>query len=334
VAQGERAESVFLLGAAAAVPERRMRVGDILRDEAERHAQQLAALSPQLRSRIDESLGIEAVRAHDGKPSELALRAARDALAQAGVDPTRLRLVVDYSTLPGDQPGVWSLANQIQAALECPEAIALSTSGSGCAGLHLALRTACALMRAERDLDLALLVAADCVGATGRCCLPVSILGDAASAVVLSRKAPVGRRAPRILSVATSTLGAFHAVIHLGGSPPRNQIDGHAFESKILPVHFVMSQRVLDRALGQAGQAREQVRHLVYPNTSDLDRDSVRRALGIGPERLSGPGPRELGHGFASDMVINLPPTTGDPNQWTALLAVGSGFTWGACIVG
>jgi hypothetical protein len=41
---------------------------------------------------------------------------------------------------------------------------------------------------------------------------------------------------------------------------------------------------------------------------------------------------------FASDMLINLPPAlaaaTPDPADCTALLAVGSGFTWGACVVG
>jgi len=156
--------------------------------------------------------------------------------------------------------------------------------------------------------------------------------------VVLARGDQAPENAPRISGLACSTLGTYQEVIRLDGHPPQLQIDGHRFESKVLPLHFVMSQRVLSRALARAHQRIEDIDALVYPNTTALDRESVIRALGIRPERLSGPGPAELGHVFASDMVINLPSSspTGapDPARCTALLAVGSGFTWGACIVG
>ena len=58
------------------------------------------------------------------------------------------------------------------------------------------------------------------------------------------------------------------------------------------------------------------------------------RSLGIGVERLSGPGPRFVGHAFASDLVLNFPEVPPDPEHCVALLAVGSGFVWGAAIVG
>ncbi len=120
------------------------------------------------------------------------------------------------------------------------------------------------------------------------------------------------------------------------GLPAIPEVDGRAFEERILPLHFIMSRRVLWRALRRANKQLEDVEHLVYPNTSALDRSSIARSLGLAAERLSGPGPRWLGHAFASDLVLNFPPLPGEPSPtWcVALLAVGSGFTWGAGIVG
>jgi 3-oxoacyl-[acyl-carrier-protein] synthase-3 len=334
----ERTESVFLLGAAVALPPSRLPVSQVIDAERVRYRAQLDALSPRFRERITAGLGIESVRRHDGAASSLAIEAGRQALEQARLTPEQVRLVVDYSTLPGDHPGLWSLANKVQADLGCADAATLTASGSGCAGLHLGLRVALAMMQSEPSIDVALLVASDCVGDRGRSCLPISILGDGASAIVLGRGDRDSENAPRILGLACSTLGTYQEVIRLDGSPPQLQVDGHRFESKVLPLHFVMSQRVLVRALRRAQKRVEDVDALVYPNTTALDRESVVRALGIAPERLSGPGPTELGHVFASDMVINLPASlpagAPDPTRCTALLAVGSGFTWGACIVG
>jgi 3-oxoacyl-[acyl-carrier-protein] synthase III len=333
----ERNDSIFLLGAAAAVPDGSLSVETVVQAERKRYVAQLEALSPRLRERVTAGLGIRAVRVHDGPPSTLGLRAAGAALSRAQIDPSRVRLVVDFSTLPGDEPGLWSLAVRLQGELGCTEAAVLSAQGSGCAGLHLALRAAGALMRAEPELDVALLVASDCVRSAGRVCLPVSILGDAASALVLSRAPAPSRQTPRIASIATSTLGTYHDVIALRGDPPTIQIDGHAFESQILPLHFVMCARLLGRALAGAHCEPERVSQLVYPNTTCADRKSVRRALNLPHAQLSGPGLEQLGHAFASDMVINLPPQWSPeqlgPEACTALIAVGNGFTWGACII-
>ncbi len=327
-----------MLSAAAVLPPSRMPLSAVIAAESDRYRTQLEALSPHFRRRIVAGLGIESVGVHDRVASTLAAEAGRRALERAQVSAEEVRLILDYSTLAGDYPGLWSLANKVQADLGCADAAALTTSGSGCAGLHLGLRVALAMMQSDPALDVALLVASDCVGDRGRACLPISILGDGASAIVLGRGDRAPATAPRILGLACSTLGAYQEVIRLDGSPPQLQIDGHRFESKVLPLHFVMSQRVLARALARAQKRVEDIDALVYPNTTALDRESVVRALGIAPERLSGPGPSELGHVFASDMVINLPPSlptgTPDPAQCTALLAVGSGFTWGACIVG
>jgi hypothetical protein len=90
--------------------------------------------------------------------------------------------------------------------------------------------------------------------------------------------------------------------------------------------------------LRAANRSAETVTGLVYPNTSALDREQVLRALPLPQARLYGPGPAQLGHTLGNDMIVNLPPLwTADgpgPDETTALIAVGSGFTWGASIIG
>ncbi|MFC1641193.1 hypothetical protein ACFL5O_00695 [Myxococcota bacterium] len=287
--------------------------------------------------RIAQGLGIEAVHVHGSRPSELGLAAARGALAQAQADAEGVGLIIDCSTLPGDHSLPWSLANLLAHELGCREVMAFSTQGAGCAGLLVALRVANALLTREPRLGPALLVASDCVPAGGRSCLPISVMGDASSAVVLgAASSEHQRKAPRLLSVVTSTLGAHHAVVTGHGCPPLLKIDGRAFEDRILPLHFVMCRRILLRALSGAGRRWEDIAHLVYPNTSLLDRDSVVRALGLTHSQLCGPGPQHLGHAFASDLVLNFPSPCPplDARQCLGLLAAGSGFTWGAAILG
>jgi 3-oxoacyl-[acyl-carrier-protein] synthase III len=330
------APPIYWLGAEAALPDELCPWPHIREQEAERVEAQLDALSPVLRERILSGLGIDAVRVHRGPPSELALRAARRALHRAGVSPSNVRLVIDHSTLPGDYPAIWSLANCVSSELGASDAMAFGVHGAGCAGLMMALRTARALIETEPDLAPALLVAADCAPDGGRSCLPISVMGDGASAVVLGT-APTGNQpVPRLLSVVTRTLGTHHDVIVARGGPALPEVDGRAFEALILPLHFTMSRRVLLRALTEAGKSLDDLRHLVYPNTTERDRASIARALGLRREQMSGPGPHLLGHVWASDLVLNFPevPADREAGSCTALLAVGSGFTWGASVVG
>lgn len=327
--------AIFWLGSAAALPDSLVPLQDIKDGEADRIARQLSGLSPSFRDRLTADLGIEAVRRHRGPPSALALAAAEEALREAAVDPSSVRLVVDFSTLPGDYPGVWSLASAVADGLGLAETVTIGAKGAGCAGLVVALRMARALLWAEPELAPALLVTADCLPQGGRACLPISIMGDGAGAVVLGTESLLSGRRPRLLSAITSTLPAHHSVIVGQGSPVVTEIDGRAFQDRILPVHLLLCQRVLARALTLAGRSLAQVTDLVYPNTNALDRTSILRALGLSPAILSGPGPSSLGHSFASDLVTNFPVLARQSQNGfcAALLAVGSGFTWGAGIV-
>ena len=327
--------SIYLRGIGTALPPERISVAAVLRQEGDRYERQMAALTPAFRRRLEAGLGIDEVAIHRGSSSSLALEAVARAVEHAGIRPSEIDAIIDFGTWPGDYPAIWCLANQIQAELGSPRATPLGVHGSGCAGLHLALRVAEAWLRRPADGPRhALLVASDCVPVGGRVSLPVSIMGDAASALVISTDPGPSRPVVRLGAVATTTVGTHHALLRAEGAPPRIEVDAAAFEASILPIHFVMCQRVLQRALSHADHGIDNLGALVYPNTTALDRQSVARALSIPPDRVCGPGPATLGHAFANDLVINLPhfATLSIPTA-IGLLAVGSGFTWGASVL-
>lgn len=321
---------VYLRGYATAVPSRRVPVATVLAEEHERVQRQLEPLTAGLRERLLAQLGIETLPVHDGAPSELALTAVERALSTGELDARSIDLVIDFSTMPGDHPGIWSLAHRVQALLPDGRAEALGVHGSGCAGFHVALRTAIARLAA--GATTALLVSADRVPAGGRVCLPISVMSDAGCALVLSRQAPTRGPRVRLRGVALATVGVLHDILRVAGSPHAIEIDAERFERQVLPIHYVLCQRVLTQALRESGRTLAELNALIYPNTTALDRQGLLRALGLEPTRLVGPGPLHHGHAFAADMFVNLPPLAGLARGAIAWLAAGSGFTWGAAI--
>ena len=94
-------------------------------------------------------------------PYELMVRAARAALAEAGLAGERVDLIVDYSTLPGEAGVSAPLAPRLAVDLGAEASLNLSFKFGGCAGFHLAVKQAAALMRSDPRLKVALLVATD-----------------------------------------------------------------------------------------------------------------------------------------------------------------------------
>ncbi len=77
----------------------------------------------------------------------------------------------------------------------------------------MALRTAQAYFCANPDLHFALLVASDRAQDLGRVCLPISIMADAASAIVVARAGRRPQRIGLIRAVMTQQSGRFVDVI-------------------------------------------------------------------------------------------------------------------------
>jgi 3-oxoacyl-[acyl-carrier-protein] synthase III len=330
--------NLVLLGTGLSVPQGRIPVARIFDAEQRRLGEQLDALSAGLRGRLLGNLGIDAVAHMEQRGSlEHAELAAKLALDRAGIEPNRIGLIVDFSTFSSDSPRLWSLAHALQGRLGAPEALAFGTRGSGCAGLHFALLLAEAFLSSRPDLSYALLVASDRAPDTGRLCLPISIMADAASALVVGRAEQNPKRLARICAIATQQHGRFADLLVVESDPYRMTIDGRTFEQSILPIHFVVLNRLLARAVKVSGLECPADLDIVYPNTTELDRASIARGMGIEPSRLIGPGPRRLGHAFASDLLINadawLNREDDSPSAHSAWLAAGSGFSWGVTLM-
>ena len=327
-----------ILALGLSLPERTVAAAEVLQQEGPRVREQLAVLSAGFCTRLMSNLGIDSVMCDTDIPSrERGRSAAQQALNLTGIAGKSLGLIIDFTTFANDAKGIWSLGHDIQQFIDAPGALVVGATGSGCCGLHLALRTAQAFFCADPKLQFALLVASDRAPDGGRVCLPVSIMADAASAVVIARADCSPRPIGRVRAVITQSSGRFVDVISVDRSSSAIAINSAVFERQLRPLHLVILGRLLARALAAAKLPRLAIEALIYPNTTELDRQSVARALDFDPESLLGPGPLNYGHAFANDLIINSQALFKQTNKrdclHSAWLAAGSGFTWGAAIV-
>jgi 3-oxoacyl-[acyl-carrier-protein] synthase III len=259
------------------------------------------------------------------------------ALQSASINGKQLGLIVDFTSLAADASGLGSVGHQVQHEVQASNAQVFGIRGAGCCGFHVALSLAQSFFCSNPNLEFALLVAADRANDSGRMCLPVSIMADAATAMVLARPGRASQRMGCVRAVMTQTSGRFSEVITADPETHHVNIDSATFESQIVPLHFVVLNRLLERTLKAADISRADIGAIVYPNTTLLDRASVARALGFDQRLLIGPGPRNLGHAFANDLLINAQPLFEPKSEvsrvHSAWLAAGSGFTWGAAII-
>jgi len=309
----------------------------VMAREQPRIAEALDVLTPPLRQRLLAGLGLERVRVcrSDEEPYGLVLAAARDVLGQAGIRGEDVDLVIDYSTVSGGAGVNTPLAHRLSADLGAA-ALALNFAFAGCAGFHVAVKQALALMRTDGRLRAALLVAGDSPPPGSRSLLPITIQGDAGSAALLVRDATAG---PALVDVEVLTLGHLHDVIALDRGANGQaviRVDAARLEQYLMPVYYLYFHRLATEVLRRAGLGMDAMSHVIHANLSHSDRDGLARALGVPSSRVCTHGLREYGHTFASDLVLNYTELqqTGaiGPGQWLLFTSAGAGFTWGVTL--
>ncbi|RPJ53380.1 MAG: hypothetical protein EHM24_32960, partial [Acidobacteria bacterium] len=203
---GEAVMTIHLAACAYALPEASEDAASVLSRERVRVEAALGAVTPGLRRRVEANLGIARVRvcAAGEQPYYLARRAAIEALDKAGIPAGRVDLLIDYSTLPGSGTEYVPMTHRLATDLGLEASLNVNLKFSGCAAFHLAVKLAASLMRADDQLRVALLVAADTPPLGSRSLMPITVQGDAGSAVVLSSDDSVS---PEIVSTAVLTLG-------------------------------------------------------------------------------------------------------------------------------
>jgi 3-oxoacyl-[acyl-carrier-protein] synthase-3 len=328
--------NVRIASAAYVLPENEESAASILNAEKERVSEALAPLTPRARQLATENLGISRVRVCGARqPSDLALEAAREAIRLAGISPREVGLILDFSTFPGDGPHSISLAHWISAELGAETSLNLAFRGGGCGALHLAIKTALGWMAQDDRIRTALLVTGDGAPQGNRSLLPVTIQGDGASAMLLSRDAAEG---PVLLGVEAMTLGHLHDAIALRQSSGGIEIvaDAVAIEQRVMPIVYLHLYRLVNKLLAAHALGIENVDHFVYTNISRRDRDGFRRMLGLDEDVLLATRMAEIGHTFASDLIVNYVDLLGEkrilPGQLILFASSGVGFTWGASL--
>lgn len=327
--------NIRIASAAYAVPAESETVEAILARENGRVETTLARLSASSREKARNGLGLKRVRVCGAKqPFDLALEAASTALREAGIEAQDLDLIVDYSTFPGENAYQVSLAHKLSAELGAETSLNISFKAGGCAGLHLAIKTAIAYMSTDPGIQNALLVTGDTPPTGNRTLLPITVQGDAGSAMVLRRQG----LGPEILDVRVLTLGHLYDAIslvrtngHLGIA-----VDALRIETAVMPIYYLNLYRLVHEALESASLKLDDIDHFVYSNISQRDREGFRRILRLSEDRLPVTPMTEYGHTFASDLIINYVTLKQEdrikPGQLLLFAAAGIGFTWGVTL--
>ena len=355
-----------IAAAAYAVPPTYEAVEAVLERERTRIETTLSVLSPEARKKAVEGLGLSRVRVCGEKQLyDLVLEAASKAIAESGITARDINLILDYSTwssenwssenwssesLSGKSSRGLSFAHRLSADLEAENAMILSFKVGGCAGLHVAIKTALGWMATDETIQTVLLITGDAAPQGNRSLLPITIHGDAGSAVILRRddprregsqrllaQAPLAR-GPTLLGVEAMTLGHLHKAISLVRTNGHLDIvvDALCIEREVRPVYFLNMLLLVNKALAAASLSLNDVDHFIYSNISQRDREGFRKMLGLPRGSLPQTRMAEYGHTFASDLVINYVNMRNEglirPGQLLLFASAGIGFTWGVTL--
>jgi 3-oxoacyl-[acyl-carrier-protein] synthase III len=327
--------NVRIAAAAYAVPPQSERVDAIVTRENARVEAALAPLTDRARQKAREGLGLASVRVCGSKqPFDLVLDASSEALQEAQISPQDLDLIVDYSTFPGDDTHQVSFAHKLSAELGAETSLNVSFKAGGCAGLHLAIKTAIAYMSTDPRIQTALLVTGDTPPKGNRTLLPVTVQGDAGSAVILRRQAT----GPEILDVRVLTLGHLYDAISLVRTNGHLHIavDALRIEEAVMPIYYLNLYRLVHEALAATSVNLDEIDHFIYSNISQRDREGFGRILGLSKGHLPVTPMAEYGHTFASDLIINYVTLRCEgkikPGQLLLFASAGIGFTWGVTL--
>jgi len=247
-------------------------------------------------------------------------------------------LIIEFSTLPGHKHQYSSFAHRLSADLGAESSLILSFKIGGCGGLHLALKNATALMSADPSLRTGLLVTADSPPRGSRSLLPITVQGDAGSAVLLRRDAGEG---PLLLGTEVLTLGYLHDLIAFAGCANGTDnfvinVDSARIENELMPIYHLNFHRLIHKLLDRVSLKVEDIDHVIYSNLSSTDQEGFAKVLGVPAGRVATPQLAEYGHTFSSDLVINYTDLRREgrihPGQLLLFASAGIGFTWGVTL--
>jgi 3-oxoacyl-[acyl-carrier-protein] synthase-3 len=290
--------------------------------------------------------------AGDVPAAEMALGAARSAVARSGRPPGDLDLLL-YTSTWHQGPEGWPPQAYLQRHLVGDHVLAAHIK-HGCNGMFTALELAASYLRAEPGRRAALLVAADNYGtplANRWRMLPGAIAGDASSAVVLDTEPGFAR----LLSVRTASVSQAEEM-HRCAEPlfPPGITEGRvvdfsahndAFRRRAMAdgtgVLATLDRRLtelIEATLSEAGIRAADVTRMTCMNTSkEIAEQICEVELELPPWRSTWEFGRTIGHCGASDQILALDRLAGagelNPGDHLLMLAYGPGVTISGAVI-
>jgi 3-oxoacyl-[acyl-carrier-protein] synthase-3 len=288
-----------------------------------------------------EGLGLNRLRiCGDKQLYDLIFESASKAIAEAAITARDVNLILDFSTWSSESSPGLSFAHKLGADLGAETAMILSFKVGGCAGLHVAIKTALGWMTTDESVQTVLLVTADAAPQGNRSLLPITMHGDASSAVILRREGTqsLSTQGPLLLGVEAMTLSQLHNAITMVRTNGHLDIivDALCMEREVMPIYFLNMLVVVNKALAASSLSLNDVDHFIYSNISRRDREGFCKMVGLPKGSLPPTPMAEYGHTFASDLVINYVNMRREgvirPGQLLLFASAGIGFTWGVTL--
>ncbi len=269
--------------------------------------------------------------------SDLGTKAARRALAAAGIDAAEVDLVVVATSTPDET--FPATATRIQAQLGMTGGFAFDVQAV-CSGFIFALATADNFIKTGQ-VKTALVIGAETFSRIldwtdrGTCVL----FGDGAGAVVLRATPSSGNGHDRgILSTHLHSDGRYHDSLYVDGGPSSTKTVGHLrMQGQEVFRHAVGKlAAVVNEALEANGMTGADVDWLVPHQANKRIIDGMARKLGLGSNRVVVTVDHHANTSAAS-IPLALAEASGDgriqPGQIVLLEAIGGGLAWGAGVI-
>ena len=269
--------------------------------------------------------------------SDLGTKAAQAALANAGVDPQSIDLIILGTSTPDHT--FPATAVQIQSNLGINHGVAFDLQAV-CSGFVFALATADNFLRSGSH-KRALVIGAETFSRIldwddrGTCVL----FGDGAGAVVLEAQTQPGTNADRgVLTTHLRSDGRHKAKLYVDGGPSSTQSVGHLrMEGKEVFKHAVgMITDVIDDAFKTTGVTADDIDWFVPHQANKRIIDASAHKLHIAPPKVVLTVDRH-GNTSAASIPLALCVAVSDgrikPGNLILFEAMGGGFTWGSALV-
>ena len=277
------------------------------------------------------------IAADDELTSDLGRLAAQDALANAGVEPGDVDMIVLATTTPDST--FPATAARIQAELGVTKGAAFDVQAV-CAGFIYALGVAdnfIKLGQARTVLVIGAETYSRILDWTDR---STSVLfGDGAGALLVQAEQSNGEAGERgILSTHLHTDGRYYDLLYVDGGPSSTQTTGHLrmLGPEVFRHAVAKLADVVDEALEANGLSIDQVDWLVPHQANKRIIDGTARKLGLPPERVI-LTVQDHANTSAASIPLALAQGVKDgrikPGQVVLCEAIGGGLSWGSAII-